>query len=629
MEIGKETLRQLLEWMPGDSAAYVMKNDTAQPLADSEGLRAISGFSEGEYADIVRDDPWGVVVLRDQESIRKAWHRCLRPPFKAQCTFRLRCAKGSHAWVHAQAKHIGTIAGEDVILASFHRVADQDSAQSKLLEDMDTIVYVCDVDTQELLYANRAAIRESYSKGNYEGCTCYGFMFGRDQVCPDCQLKMLTIGGQQELVRHDKTADRYFNICKKGVDWYGHTACVHYITDVTAHKRNEKIMATERENEAKAAFVNSVSHDMRTPLNGILGYTDMAIRAANAKGERTYLEKIKASGEFMLSLINDTLDLSKMSDGKLILSEEILHLPSLLERLLVPLRSTADLKGVKLKENLSDMRFQQVLFDGVKLQKVILNLLSNAIKYTPAGGQVELTMEGPRAFSDGMNCHIVVQDTGLGIEPDFLPKIFQPFSQEESARTRHISGSGLGLAIVKELVDLMKGRIEVSSEISQGTRFDLWLRLPEPNAVPPEVEKPSDFSRLAGIKVLLCEDNPINTEIMTMLLDTQDVTVVCVEDGQQGVERFANSDPGEFDLILMDSRMPVMDGFAATKAIRAMSRDDARTVPIIAASGDAYEEDVKRCLDAGMQAHISKPIEPHKLFALLVKWLPEKSLTHP
>ncbi len=500
--------------------------------------------------------------------------------------------------------------------------------QMELLEEMDTLVFVCDAETHELVYANRAARENSLTKGAFEGHTCHSYMFGKCNACADCQLKSLQLGSRQELIRHIEDGDRYLQIEKKGVSWHGRLSCAHFISDVTAKKQNEKLLAAERENNARAAFVTNVSHDMRTPLNGILGFTDMAIHSAGEEKKAEYLEKIQNTGKFMLSLINDTLDFSKISNGKWELEPERTNVQEMLEGVLTPIASNAQLNHVNFVLELDKMHFQEVLIDSLKMQKILLNLLSNAVKFTPADGTVTLSIEGPGDFGSNCSCHITVSDTGIGMEPDFLPKLFTPFSQERNAKTKKIKGTGLGMAIVKQMVNLMEGRIEVQSSPGKGTRFDLWLPWPACKPSSDSAENGNDTVKspaniLHGHTVLVCDDDDLNREIAGTLLEHHGMNILYASDGSEAVSMFSTSPPGSIHSILMDVHMPVMDGCEAAQAIRDLSREDARSVPIFALSGDGEEQDIQRSIQSGMTGHLTKPIEPQLLYSTLAKALSE------
>jgi PAS domain S-box-containing protein len=390
------------------------------------------------------------------------------------------------------------------------------------------------------------------------------------------------------------------------------------VTDEICHQEqveqlNEQLRhaldKAESANQAKTAFLSNVSHDMRTPLNGILGITELALKTNDIDKIRGYLQKIMTAGSLLKDLINDTLELSRIGSGKKKLDYEVVEASSMLDRLITSIRSAAEQNGVNFHVDLPFDELGFVRTDRLKLSKVLLNLLSNAIKYTPAGGSVTMCMEGPADFG-AYNCHIVISDTGVGMDKSFLPKLFEPFAQERTSITRKIEGTGLGMSIVKSLVDLMGGKITVDSERGKGTRFDMWFFLP-PGQTSEAAEVPVDgeLMQLVNRRILLCEDNEINRELMQSLLSFKGIEVIAAGDGQQGVAAFANSPEGSIDAVLMDVRMPIMDGLEAARAIRAMSRDDARHVPIFALTGEVDDESVQKAKAAGMNECLSKPVD--------------------
>ena len=385
-----------------------------------------------------------------------------------------------------------------------------------------------------------------------------------------------------------------------------------------AELRTAKLEA-DRANEAKSLFLSSVSHDIRTPLNGIIGFTDIALREPESEKKQEYLEKIRASGDILMGLVNDTLELSRVESGKIVPEYEAVPARECMTAVADALRPAAALKGVRLTTELplvSDM----IWMDKLKLRKIMLNLLSNAIKFTPAGGAVTASVLAIDPPESGRNRRIIVEDSGVGISPEFLPRIYEPFSQEH--REESTGGTGLGLSIVKRYVDMLGGAIRAESAVGKGTRFvvDLPIRILEPGA--PELEKQDDhlageLSVLTGKRVLLCEDNAVNAEIAVLLLSEKDISVERAENGRVGLERFRASPAGCYDAILMDIRMPVMDGCEAARAIRALDRPDAKTVPILAMTADAFEESVRSAKEAGMNGHIAKPVDPEALYRAL------------
>jgi len=388
------------------------------------------------------------------------------------------------------------------------------------------------------------------------------------------------------------------------------------------NQRQVEIAAMAEANKAKHNFFGTVSHDMRTPLNGIMGFTNLALECDDPAKIRDYLSKIKSSGEILGNLVNDTLIMSRVENGKYVLKPEPAETNEIFSGIMEPIRELAAEKNVVLKDNVQEIRCRRVLVDRLSLQKIFLNLLSNAVKFTPPGGTVtfEYRLEPP----DGEQPEsvIVVSDTGKGISREFLPRIFEPFSQESAAEPDN-TGSGMGLSIVKSIVDAMDGTIDVVSAPGKGTTFTVRLRLreipKEDGASPIEQSSRGDF--LKGKHALVCEDNALNLEILKSILERHGAAVTGKENGKAGAEAFAASNPGFFDIILLDLRMPVMDGVTAAEEIRGLSRSDAKSAPIIAVSADAYPENVEECLAAGMNAHISKPINEEELLETLERYL--------
>ena len=282
------------------------------------------------------------------------------------------------------------------------------------------------------------------------------------------------------------------------------------------------------------------------------------------------------------------------------------------------LRSAAELKNITLLTQQPDDLDETIWVDRLKLQKILLNLISNAIKYTAAGGTVRASVERIEPAKNGFTRRIVVEDNGIGISPEFLPQVFEPFAQEHRLESRDVTGTGLGLSIVRRIVDLMGGRIQVESELGRGTRFTVELPIAAVGREGADVQDTQQSSIcLAGKRVLLCEDNGLNAEIVAILLKEKGVRVDRAADGAEGVSKFSASGIGFYDAVLMDIRMPVLDGYGAAKKIRRLSRADAESIPVIAMTADAFEEDVRRSQDAGMNGYLAKPLDPEKLFRVL------------
>jgi len=385
-----------------------------------------------------------------------------------------------------------------------------------------------------------------------------------------------------------------------------------------AQKLRAALLEARRANTMKTEFLSNVSHDMRTPLNAVLGYAHLALQVGTPDAMRDYLEKISRAGNILLSLINDTLDLSKIETGVVTLKPAPIGCGEVIAKIIAAVKPTADERGIRLTVDNSRAVMATICIDALRVQEIFINLLSNALKFTPPGGEVTLIVECVRLEPRCVHDRLTVRDTGCGMSEAFLPRLFEPFSQERLPQTADVGGSGLGLSIVKRLVDLMGGTITVRSELGVGTEFTVSLDFERvDDDLPSHTSAALSLEVLRGRHILLCEDNAMNTEIARSLLEMNGMAVVCTENGQAGCETFENAVPGTFDAILMDIRMPVLDGYAATRRLRASPRPDAQRIPIIAMSADAYDDDVKRTAEAGMNGHIAKPIDPEKLFAML------------
>jgi signal transduction histidine kinase/CheY-like chemotaxis protein len=400
-------------------------------------------------------------------------------------------------------------------------------------------------------------------------------------------------------------------------------AAVNAAVQTANEKKEAQIIAEQKSADEKNQFFSTISHDMRTPLNAIIGFSNLAKKEGVSPKVANYLTKIQRSGNLLCDLINDTLTLSKMGNGKLQLHLEPVSIKDLFEPILSPIDVAAKNKGISFTADSSGFADRVVSVDRLNLQKVILNLLTNAVKYTPAGGHIAFSATEENG-NGGLDCTVTIKDDGIGMSKEFLSKIYTPFSQELRPGYEGL-GTGLGLSIVKRLVDLMDGSIEVDSEINKGTTFILRFRFEEvENAREEQKQSESGKREFNGKKVLLFEDNDMNAEIARALLHEMGFTVVVAENGKLGVDMFARSGEKEFDAILMDLRMPVMDGYEATRLLLTMNREDVKTVPIIAMTADALDDDVRKCKAAGMIAHVTKPIDPGRLRQVLLTFVGRK-----
>lgn len=385
-------------------------------------------------------------------------------------------------------------------------------------------------------------------------------------------------------------------------------------------------------NEAKSDFLSRMSHDIRTPLNGIIGMSYLAQEEKNPPKTTECLKKIDTSSKFLLGLINDVLDMSKAESKKIVLSPEpypIEEFNDYLDAVIVPLIEGKGQHFV-LKEE-ADTHDYLPLADKLRTNQIFFNLLSNAVKYTPEGGTITYTIVTRfDAAAQTLTIDHTISDNGIGMSVEFQSLLFQPFSQEGRDDISETRGSGLGLAIVKQLVDLMKGTIAVQSVKGKGSSFHVHLVFPSVPVVKtktptaPALKSPNEESKLQGKHVLLCEDHPLNQEITKRLLEEKGVSVLIANNGERGVAEFARSPVGYFAAILMDIRMPVMDGYEASKEIRSLAREDAERVPIIAMTADAFTDDIEKALASGMDAHLAKPVSPQALYETLLATMEKK-----
>lgn len=369
----------------------------------------------------------------------------------------------------------------------------------------------------------------------------------------------------------------------------------------------------DRANKVKTDFLHRMSHDMRTPLNSILGLLQICER--NSDNEVLLCEsheKIRTAARHLLSLIDDTLQASKLGEGKLELVCEPVDLARLQTDVADIMQLPAANAGVSMEDHQKkeSIAHQYVLGSELYLRQIFLNIYSNCIKYNRRGGKVITHVVSNKQPDGKILVRWEIADTGIGMSQEFLKHVFEPFSREENAGNS-VGGTGLGMPIVKQLVELMGGSIKVSSRLNVGSTFVISIPF-EPAAQPQKAEQAASEPTIEGCRLLLVEDNDLNAEIAATLLEGDGAYVSIAGDGAQALEAFAKSPAGTFDAILMDVMMPKMDGLAATRAIRALDRPDAACIPIIAMTGNAFQEDVQECLDAGMNAHLAKPIDMEK-----------------
>ena len=401
---------------------------------------------------------------------------------------------------------------------------------------------------------------------------------------------------------------------------------------------DEAVEEARRANRAKTVFLSNMSHDIRTPMNGIIGMT--AIAASHVDDRERVLDSLRKIGmasKHLLNLINEVLEMSKIESGKVELKDEPFNLAELVESLVSMMNPQIEARSHTLELQVEELEHRHVLGDSLRLQQVFTNLMGNSVKYTPDGGVLKLAVSEKSCDRAGCGCYeFVFEDNGMGMSEDYVQRIFEPFSRAEDQRVDKIQGTGLGMAITRSIVQMMDGDIQVESRLGEGTRFTVtvYLKLQEKGAENDGTDgtgwdSSGGDESLAGIesldfsgrRALLVEDNDLNREIAMEILETAGLAVEEAVDGKEAVQQVSQHGDGYYDIIFMDVRMPRMNGYDATCAIRAMEMSYCKTVPIVAMTADAFAEDVRAAKNAGMNEHVSKPLNFKHLGMVMRKLL--------
>ncbi len=381
---------------------------------------------------------------------------------------------------------------------------------------------------------------------------------------------------------------------------------------------DKKALESEARSRAKTSFLFNVSHDIRTPMNAILGFADLALLDTGDREKMNeYLGKIRSSGTHLLALINDVLEMSRIESGRIELKDEVVNLEELMDNLDSIMRGQADVKYQTLTVSSEGLFHRYIHTDRLRLDQVLLNLTSNAVKYTQSGGRIDITAEELDEKAGGAVYRFSVKDNGMGMSEEFAAKVFEAFERDKDAEALGIQGTGLGMAITKRIVDLMEGEIRVDTKLDEGTVFtmEVWFRFADEEEIKNYGENPFDPAGVSfeGKRVLLADDVEINREIAVAVLEMMDLKVETACDGMETVEKVLSHPAGFYDAVLMDIQMPRMNGYEAAMAIREISDQEKASVPLIAMTANAFDEDIRNALESGMNGHVAKPIDREKL----------------
>ncbi len=403
-----------------------------------------------------------------------------------------------------------------------------------------------------------------------------------------------------------------------------------YTLSSRQRKLSQDLLAAENASKEKSEFLSRMSHEIRTPMNGIIGMTQIAkMSLGNREKLEDCLNKLDMSSRFLLALINDILDMARIESGKVELVDKQFNLPQMLDNIEIMFAQRAADNHIDFKLIKKGLTGQALVGDELRITQIIINIVSNAVKFTPSGGKIIFEIHQTPVAPSHVNLDFIVSDTGVGMSEEFMKHMFEPFEQEKQSVMQY-GGTGLGLAICQNLVKMMRGTMTVKSQTGKGSIFSVRLTLKQMEHKNPAIlsnikETDGKPVNLEGRRILIAEDNEINAEIVMAMLETTGAVMDHVWTGQEAVDKFSSSPGGFYSLVLMDVQMPEMDGLEATRIIRDLSREDARTIPIIALTANAFRNDMEIAFQSGMNNYLSKPIDSEKLIRIVLSSLGKKA----
>lgn len=618
----------------------------------NDGIPRLTERDRDEFGDYIKKNTLRATVYKeDIPRVENELAHKVAVGAPINITYRVLRKSGRFLWVRLSAVKLREEDNCNVYSAVYTRLSEEEEVFRSVSEDASIGVYMCEKNTYNLIYANKEVRNNIAGSQNYKDTKCYEYIMHRDSPCKNCIQKYMKEGKAEYSEFRDIRTGRIYFVKEKLIKCNDRDVMIKYLSDETdryrAIKEAEQLRVAKASNEAKGSFLARMSHDLRTPLNAIVGFSEENLVNESTEQEKNeYFERIHSSSKYLLSLINDILDMSKVNSGKFTLQEIPMRITDSINDINNIISPLAQKRKINYKVITTGLKHDNILADKMRFEQIFINLLNNAVKFTQPLGNVTFKISNEYVDNDRndnkntgikkgkmakkgrqIRCTFVVRDDGKGMSKEYLPHLFEPFVQSKD-QYNQTEGTGLGLSIVKGIIDEMKGKISVKSQLGFGTEFTVELILSESESISSNVKNAwngsgniYDNTILKDRNILLCEDNEMNRQIAGKILEKMGINITFAVNGKDGVEKFAQSEDGFFDLVFMDIRMPVMDGLSAAKNIRAMKRDDSMRIPIIAMTANAYDEDITKSEQAGMNYHLAKPIDSQLMCQKMIEYI--------